>query len=471
MDIKFSFMLGFQIFVTSLVITYILIPRMCLYANKIGLLDYSNKRKAHSVGRPLVGGITIAISLTFSSFMFIESKQISCFFAGMVLIVIIGFLDDYKNLSPKLKLLGQIITAIFVIVVGEVVIQSVGTVSLGIFAIPVTIFCIVGVINSTNMIDGVDGLVGAVSTIAFISFAILSYINDQSMYLLLCIALSGCVIAFLRHNWHPSLLFLGDAGSFLIGYSMIFLSIALSQKHNSVVPSVVPLLIMAVPIADLSSVSLRRIINGKNPFTADKRHLHHLLLRLGFKKRDVVLIIALITTLLSALGIIGTIYKIHEYYLFSLFISYFVLNFAISLYIKKLLRFKVSDKKGWHHVQSDTLPMKEFHKTVKISNKRSHMRTTNHQGIICSIEADNGNMFNISELVNISFSGFAARVDQYLSDYEHGINFVVPGYENNAEWSVAAEIMWMYRFNGSYTYGFRFTKMDNGLKSIINGYL
>ena len=115
MSIGFSHLFGCQVFVTSFVITYILIPRMCLYANKIGLLDYSNKRKAHDVGRPLIGGIAIAMSLSVSCFMFIETKQILCFYVGMFLIVLIGFFDDYKMLIPKWKLLGQIITAIFVI--------------------------------------------------------------------------------------------------------------------------------------------------------------------------------------------------------------------------------------------------------------------------------------------------------------------------------------------------------------------
>ncbi len=471
MSTQFSYILGCQIFATSLVITYILMPRMCLYANKIGLLDYPNKRKAHDVGRPLVGGIAIAVALSVSCFMFIDTKQILCFYVGMLLVVLIGFFDDYKKLTPKWKLLGQIITAIIVIHIGEIVLLSFGTVNLGIFAIPVTIFCFVGVINSVNMIDGVDGLVGTISTIAFISFAILAYINNQFLYLSLSIALSGCVIAFLRHNWHPSLLFLGDAGSFLLGYSMVFLSIAISQKHNSIVPPVVPLLILAVPIADLTSVSLRRIINGKSPFVADKAHLHHLLLRLGFKKRQVVLIVALITTILSASGVVGTIYRIPEYYLFSLFLSFFVVNFTFSLCIKRLLRFKIIGKKGWHHVQSETLPIKHVHKTIKINNKRNCSRSTRCSDILCLI-GNNKKLSNASELINISVNGFAAKIDQYyLPNYKHVINLTLPENVNGTTLSVYAEIMWMRRDIGAYTYGFRFSEMNREQRDILNLYL
>ena len=477
MGIQFSVICGFQIFVLSLVMMFFIIPRMCLYANKISLLDYSNKRKVHNVGRPLIGGIAIALTLSVTCFLFIETKQILGFYAGMFMFLLIGFLDDYKNLTPKWKLLAQIVTAIIVIYIGNIVLVSFGnilhfgTVNLGIFAVPVTILGIVGVINSTNMLDGVDGLVGVISTIAFISFGILAYINNQHMYLLLSIALIGCVIAFLRYNWHPSLLFLGDAGSFLLGFSMVFLSIAISQKHNSIVPPVVPLLILAFPIADLTSVSLRRIINGKNPFSADKLHIHHILLRLGFTKQQVVLIIALITTIFSALGIAGTIYRIPEYYLFSLFLAFFIGHFTFSLCIKKLLRFKITGKKGWHHVQTETLPLERMHKMVKIRNKRMYSRNTRCSDISCMIETDKRKLSNSSELMNISFDGFAAKIDEYLTNCEHEINLVLPENNNVKGLSATAEIVWMRRDNGSYIYGFRFTKMGKEQRDIFKCYL
>ncbi|MDR4503344.1 MAG: PilZ domain-containing protein [Candidatus Scalindua sp.] len=448
-----------------------------MYANKIGLLDYSNKRKVHKVGRPLIGGIAIAISLSVSCFLYIETKQIFSFYVGMFIVLLTGFCDDYKKLTPKWKLLAQIITAIIVIHSGKIVllsfgnILSFGPVNLGIFAVPVTILYIVGVINATNMIDGVDGLVGTVSTIAFISFGILAYINNQPLYLLLSIALSGCVIAFLRYNWNPSILFLGDAGSFLLGFSMAFLSIAISQKQNSVVPPFVPLLILAFPIADLTSVSLRRIINGKNPFSADKSHIHHILLRLGFKKKYVVLIIALTTTIFSALGIAGTIYRIPEYYLFSIFLAFFIVHFTFSLCIKKLLRFKVRGKKGWHHVQTETAPMEPMHKMVKISNKRIYLRNTRCSKILCMIETDKRELFNTSELMNISFNGFAAKTDEYLTNCEHKINLVLPENNNVKGLSTIAEVVWMHRDNGSYIYGFKFREMGKEQRDILKCYL
>ncbi|GJQ60291.1 MAG: hypothetical protein SCALA701_30920 [Candidatus Scalindua sp.] len=450
---------------------------MCLYANKIGLLDFSDNRKVHKVGRPLIGGIAIAIALSTSCLLFIETKQILGFHVGMLMVLLIGFFDDYKKLTPRWKLVGQIGTAIIVIYSGEVVllsfgdIFSFGAVDLGIFAIPVTVLGIVGIINATNMIDGVDGLVGGVSVIAFISFGILAYINNQAMYLLLSIALTGSVVAFLRYNWHPSLLFLGDAGSFLLGFSMVFLSIAISQKHNGIVPPVAPLLILIVPIVDLASVSLRRIIGGKNPFSADRAHIHHILLRLGFKKKQVVLIIALITTIFSTIGIVGTIYKIPEYYLFSLVVAFFIAHFTFSLNIKKLLRYKINGKKGWHHVKSDALSKERMHKMVKIRNSRSLSRKTDCSRILCTIESNNKNQANLRKLMNISFDGLAVEIDQYLPKSEHEIKLVLPGNENNIGVTANAEIVWMCRDNGWYIYGFKFKELGKKQRDILQYYL
>ncbi len=477
MSIKIPFSYGCQIFVLSLVMTYFILPRMCLYANKIGLLDYSNERKVHKVGKPLVGGVAIALALSVSCFLFVETKQLLDFFVGMFLFLLIGFFDDYKNLVPRWKLLAQIFTAIIVVCTGEKVLLSFGNIlyfgdlNPGIFAVPVTVFGIVGVINATNMIDGLDGLVGAVSTIALISLGTLAYINGQTTYMSLCIMLTGCVIAFLRYNWHPSLLFLGDAGSFLLGFSVVFLSIAITQKQNGIVPPVVPLLILAVPIVDIVSVSLRRIATGKNPFAADRAHIHHLFLRLGFKKREVVLILGLITTILSVVGIVGTIYKIPEYYLFSLFLAFFVAHFTFSLSIKKLIKFKSAGKKGWHNVLADTLPLSDVHKVVKINNERLHFRKTNCANISCTLETTNSNRSKLNKLLNISINGFAGRIDNYLSSSKHKIVLALPENYNNARLSVTAEIVWMYRDGGTYTYGFKFIKIGEEQRDILKCYL
>lgn len=223
---------------------------------------------------------------------------------------------------------------------------SFGPINLGILAIPLTIFSTVGVINATNMADGLDGLAVGLSLIAFISFAILSYINSKTELMLLGIALSGAVAGFLRYNWHPSRLFMGDAGSLFLGFSLAFLAIAITQKNNSLVPPVAALLILAVPIVDTLTIMIKRILNGKNPFVADRYHLHHIFLRFGLDKKATVTVILFLSAILSSTAIIGRILKIPEYYLFFTFIGYFVLYFTSSFYIKEMLRFKLGFRKN-----------------------------------------------------------------------------------------------------------------------------
>lgn len=156
----------------------------------------------------------------------------------------------------------------------------------------------------------------------------------------------GALIAFLRYNWHPSRLFMGDAGSLTLGFALTFISIALTQYKNSPVPPVAPLMIVCVPIVDTLTVMSRRMMKGRSPFHADKAHLHHILLRFGLSKRQTASVIILLSALFSSIGIIGTVYKIPEYYLFFLFSIYFILYFAASFYIKDILKAAVKRRKG-----------------------------------------------------------------------------------------------------------------------------
>lgn len=246
----------FFIFFTSFLGTVFILPMLFSVASKIGLLDYPSSRKVHTNPKPLIGGLGMLTALVVSSLLFIRVSELSGFYAGVIMLVIVGFLDDHNDLNHRWKFIVQILASVIMMYYGGDVLfsfgdlLSLGPINTGIFTIPVTIFCTVGVINAINMIDGLDGLAGGISLVAFISFAILSYLNGQVELMLLSIALSGTVIGFLRYNWYPSKLFMGDAGSLFLGFALAFLSIAITQKDNSLVPPVVPLLILAIPIVD-----------------------------------------------------------------------------------------------------------------------------------------------------------------------------------------------------------------------------
>ena len=339
-------------FLTSLMVALFILPRLSHIALKIGLLDYPGKRKVHASPTPLVGGLGMIIGLSFSSFLFIPLSNLRGFYAGIIMLVIAGFLDDFRELNHRWRFVAQAVAAVFMVYFSQVVLLSfgdlfsVGPIDLGLFAIPVTVFCAVGVINAINMIDGLDGLAGGVSLIAFISFAVLAYMNNQHELMFLSIALSGAVIGFLKYNWPPSKLFMGDAGSFCLGFSLAFLSIAITQKEGSLVPPMAALLILSVPIADTVTVMVRRIIKGRSPFLADKSHLHHLLLKFGLDKGSAVKTILFISAVLSSLGIIGTLLDVPDYYLFLLFSIYCLSQFLSSFYIREIVRLKIRHDEG-----------------------------------------------------------------------------------------------------------------------------
>ena len=156
--------------------------------------------------------------------------------------------------------------------------------------------------------------------------------------MLLSLSICGSLIAFLIYNWHPAKLFMGDAGSLFLGFAAGFMSIALTQGQNSLITPVTPLLVLAVPIVDTVTVMTRRVMKGKNPFHADKRHLHHILLKMGYSKRQTATIIILLSALFSSIAIAGSLLKIPEYYLFFFFMAYFAAYFTASFFIKKLVK-------------------------------------------------------------------------------------------------------------------------------------
>lgn len=345
------------IFLFSLGGTLFVLPRLMHIAStfvltkegssdvRLSLMDSpDDRRKIHVSPKPLVGGIGMLGIVCLSSILFVTPEDLNLrgYYSAVLLLGITGFLDDFKEIHHKWKFIIQIlaVTLMFYYSRTELLsfgnLLSFGSIDFGFFAIaPVTIFCTIGVINSINMIDGLDGLAGGIALAAFIAFSVLAYINQQTNIMLLSISLSGVAIGFLRYNWHPSKLFMGDAGSFFLGFSLAFLSLYITQKSNTQVPPVAALLILTVPIVDTITVIVKRIIKGRSPFGADKNHFHHMLLRRGMSVPNTAKTIICISTAFSLLGIIGTVYKISEYYLFLVFLTYFIIYLTVSFFIKE----------------------------------------------------------------------------------------------------------------------------------------
>lgn len=282
-------------FIISLVVALLVTPIVKKIAIHWGVVDEPNHRKVHSKLMPRLGGLAIYIAF-FTSFLWIAPKSNLTWgiLIGGTIIVLTGVIDDKYQISPKFKLLGQLVAAIVVVLSGLKVefinLPFDGIQTFGVLSIPITIFWIVGVSNAINLIDGLDGLAAGVSGIATATILVMSLILGNNTVSLLSVALLGAIIGFLFFNFHPAKIFMGDTGALFLGYMLASMSI-LGFKYVTLFAFVMPILILGVPISDTFFAIVRRLVNKKPISEADKNHLHHRLLQLGLSHRQTVIVI------------------------------------------------------------------------------------------------------------------------------------------------------------------------------------
>jgi UDP-GlcNAc:undecaprenyl-phosphate GlcNAc-1-phosphate transferase len=228
---------------------------------------------------------------------------------GSGILVAFGFVDDVKGIGFKSKFFGQILAALVVVLYGGIKIKSLSVFApAGFFfpdwfAIPFTVIIIVAVTNAINLSDGLDGLAGGITLLTFLCIGYLSYLNQFQALEVISIAMVGAIFGLLRYNTHPATVFMGDAGSQLLGFVAITLFLALTRKSNQI-SIILALFMMGIPIIDTICVIAQRIIKGRSPFVADKNHIHHKLMRLGLFHSESVLTIYLLHAILVCLGFI-----------------------------------------------------------------------------------------------------------------------------------------------------------------------
>lgn len=300
------------IFMTALFAALIMVPPLRHWALKNGNVDQPDARKVHSSAIPRIGGVAIFISFLFSCLVFADLvAPVRGILAGGLVIFCTGLIDDISGLSAKSKFFGEIVACLVTIFVGGLHIHTLGnlfgtgTIILPLWvAIPFTVFAVVGVINAINLLDGLDGLAGGVSVIALTCFAILSYQHGNIQALMLCIALLGALLGFLKYNFFPARIFMGDTGSLGLGFVLGFMAVYLTQMPDSRLSPVVPVLILALPIVDTVWVMIHRLLHRNSPFAPDQTHLHHKFLNLGFQHRYTVIFIYGISLVLGTAAIL-----------------------------------------------------------------------------------------------------------------------------------------------------------------------
>ncbi|MBD2863618.1 MraY family glycosyltransferase [Paenibacillus oceani] len=288
-------------FIAACVLAVILTPAVKRFAFFVGAVDKPNQRKVHTRIMPRLGGLAVFLAFVGAFFVIapmtddLNWRVASALLIGGSMIVLVGALDDRFDLSPKTKLLVEILAALVIVFYGDIQIDLVnlpfGTeFETKWLSAPLTIFWIVGVTNAVNLIDGLDGLAAGVSGIANGTMLVMAIMMGNVTVILFSALLLGSIIGFLFYNFHPAKIFMGDSGALFLGFCLATLSV-LGFKQATLVSFIVPILILGVPLSDTFFAIVRRKVNKLPISVADKNHLHHCLLQMGFGHRKTVLVI------------------------------------------------------------------------------------------------------------------------------------------------------------------------------------
>ncbi len=303
-------------FVVATVLTFILAPLAKKIAYKIGAIDVpKDDRRMHKEPIPRLGGLAIFFGFLVSVIVFVPiDREYRGVLLGALLIVLLGIVDDSVTLPALLKLIVQIAAALIVVYHGLKIdvmtnlnlFSEKSLVSLGYWSVPITVIWIVAITNAVNLIDGLDGLSVGVCAIASASLLVIAALVGETTVMLVVAAIAGSCLGFLPYNINPAKMFAGDTGATFLGFILATVSIQGMFKTYAILSLVVPLLILGLPIFDTVFAICRRLLSGKSPMHADRGHIHHRLIDMGFSQKQTVAILYLISVALGATAILLT---------------------------------------------------------------------------------------------------------------------------------------------------------------------
>lgn len=295
----------------AFLLAYTLTPPVRVLAFKIGAIDVPlDDRRMHTKPIPRVGGLAIFLGFTLTTMLFCKfDTTLVTVWVGGAVIVLLGMLDDIFRLPAWSKLIVQLLVAVFAVWNGLTIdhINLGGQyVLLGIWRYPVTILWIVGLTNAINFIDGLDGLACGISAISSVSLMLVLLLSGDIVNAFITGVLAASCLGFLPYNANPARIFMGDTGALFLGYAMAVMSVQGVFKLHAVLAFLVPLAIFALPLGDTVFAVLRRICAGKSPFTADRGHLHHRLVDMGFTQKESVKILYAICSMFGLIAVFFT---------------------------------------------------------------------------------------------------------------------------------------------------------------------
>jgi len=315
-------------------------------AIKIDLVDSPDHRKNHDGHVPLVGGISIFLGVASACVLLpVIGQQLTALMIAAVMIVAIGLLDDHYDIKVRYRLFMQFMAAIVITIGGGMMIETLGTfgsegsLKLGMFALPFTIFSIMVAINAFNFLDGIDGLTGLMFLIAMLGMitCVPSATGSASAYLIPLLFIVA-VIPYMAFNLgfmgKQNRVFLGDAGSMLLGLVVAWLLIRYTQGTGKVFSPVTALWIIAIPLMDMLAIVIRRSRNGKAPFEPDRNHLHHLFMDRGMSDRKALILIGCLSILFASTGVLAEMYGFSQLIMLITFLAIFFGYYQLMAYFE-----------------------------------------------------------------------------------------------------------------------------------------
>ena len=302
--------------VVALVVALVTTPVVKSLATKMGAVDVPrDNRRMHDHPIPRMGGLAIFLGFLLSVLLFAElTVQLRGMLLGAVIIVVLGIFDDIYSLKAMLKFVVQIVAALVAVCAGNVIetLSNPNIFSadpyweLGVLSVPFTVLWIVAITNAVNLIDGLDGLACGVSTISSMTLLVISLVVSDGPVAILMAALAGGCIGFLPYNLNPAKIFMGDTGSTFLGYILAVVSIQGLFKFYTIISFAVPFLMLGLPIFDTCFAFVRRIAKGQSPMHADRSHVHHRLIDMGFSQKQAVAVLYIISAILGLSAVVLT---------------------------------------------------------------------------------------------------------------------------------------------------------------------
>lgn len=293
-------MIYFGIALFSFLVTMLIVPLNCKLSNKLGIIDFPRERSIHKIATPKSGGCSLIVGLiiTHLFLLVLGLQEFNRLFVGLIcggfLIFVLGFLDDIFDLHAWQKIIIEIIIILFMTIFGfkmELITNPFGpSINVGILSIPLTIIWFLLIINSINLIDGLDGLATGLVAIVILILGLAGLICSNTFVAYFAFGLFGSCLAFLKYNFYPAKIFLGDAGSLYLGFNVAALSVAgnIQFKGTTAMTMLIPIIVLSLPLIDTFLSIIRRLKTPNSLFQADKNHLHHKMLELGLSYKTVV---------------------------------------------------------------------------------------------------------------------------------------------------------------------------------------